>query len=64
MSISVNQKVKIERGTECVYGTITHVYPPCEFHSGRFTVHIHEKGYETDAEFWFSDYRKTVKDLK
>lgn len=52
----INEKVKI--GDR--YGIITKVFEPNEYHSGRFIVHIHEKNYEHDSEFWFTDYGTSV----
>ena len=52
----VNETVKIGNRK----GTIIKVFEPNEYHSGRFVVHIHEKGYEHDAEFWFSDYGSSI----
>lgn len=57
----VNQKVKIIRDkSPDRYGIITEVHPPNEYHSGRFRVLIHEKSWEHNEEFWFSDYGKFV----
>ena len=65
MSITVGQKVKIiHNDNTYTYGTITHVYPPCDFHSGRFTVLMHDRYMSSLQEFWYSDYGKTVTDSK
>ena len=60
MSITVGQKVKIIQENGYVFGTVMKVYPPCDYHSGRFTVLIHDKYMSKSCEFWFSDYGKTV----
>lgn len=43
-------------------GYITKVYPPCEYHSGRFIVQVHYEFGSDEREFWFSDYGYTVKE--
>ena len=58
------QKVKIIRDNGYVYGIITKIYNPCEYHSGRFTVLINDRNRDYEAEFWFSDYGKSVMDTE
>lgn len=60
MMPKVNEKVKIIRDKETVFGTIVAIYPPNIYHSGRFDVLIHEKNRTHVKEFWFSDYGKSV----
>lgn len=57
-------KVKIVRDNETVMGFVTKVFEPNDCHSGRFIVHIHERNYEHDAEFWYSDFGKSVIEVK
>ena len=45
-------------------GYITRVFPPCEYHSGRFQVHVEERGWQHNSEFWHSDFGKSVKECK
>lgn len=56
----VNQKIKIVRKNEIIYGTIQEIYPPCEEHTGRIICQVHEKFGERIEEFWFSDIDKTL----
>lgn len=41
-------------------GYILEVFPPNEYHSGRFIVQVHFKYYTDNIEFWFSDYGESV----
>ena len=52
----MNEKVKVNN----LFGTITRVYPPNEYHSGRFTVLLHDKMRDFESEFWFDDYGVSV----
>lgn len=56
----VGEKVKCGNAV----GMITCVIPPNEHHSGRFTVHFHEKYREWDYEFWFGDYGSSVEHVR
>lgn len=57
----VGDKVKVNFiDTGVVYGNVIWVEEPCEYHSGRFGVHLHEKYYEYNQEFWWSDIDNSV----
>ena len=56
----VGNKVKINYEDGPAYGNVIWVEEPCEHHSGRFGVHIHERYYEVDREFWWSDIGYSV----
>lgn len=56
----VGDKVKVNFDTGIVYGNIIWVEEPCKYHSGRFGVHLHEKYYEYNREFWWSDIDNSV----
>lgn len=52
----INEKVKVNN----LFGTIIRIYPPNEYHSGRFTVLLHDKTRDSKSEFWFDDYGVSV----
>lgn len=63
--VGMSVKVLDTDGNTRCKGYIIRVFPPCEYHSGRFHVQLHEKGNrECECEFWYSDFGKTVKEYK
>ena len=57
---TVGEKVSINGNV----GVITKVFEPCEAHSGKFCIEIHEKHYTHTEEFWWNDYMKSVLPIK
>jgi len=58
--LKVGQKVKIVDDKTYYFGTIQKIFPPCEYHSGRITVHVPGNHYPEYREFWYSDLGKSL----